>query len=231
MRGRVPRGPVALGVVIDDVVLLEKVCRGRAVQPHECHSTFSSSAFAPRTCMLGCRHEKKSFFMQPEAEFWGAQAWGKLESCPGLTHRLPGPDKESLEKEHRALTPTPNSTGPGCKERRAPTQPALGPDTKSGPRHRAPTERAPACRSRCSPVLKLYYQTRTIQPAFGDGHSSTKVVLPEKADQPPAGDRHSSTKVVLPEKENPAPPGTDRRSSTKAVPEKENPAGRRRRSF
>ena len=35
------------------------------------------------------------------------------------------------------------------------------------------------------PVLKLYYQRREMQPAAGDGGSSTKVVLPEKEN--PAG--------------------------------------------
>ena len=36
-------------------------------------------------------------------------------------------------------------------------------------------------------VLKLYYQRTKIQPAAGDGGSSTKVVLPE--DENPAGRR------------------------------------------
>ena len=34
-----------------------------------------------------------------------------------------------------------------------------------------PKRQAPACRSRCSPVLKLYYQRRKIQPASGNNHS------------------------------------------------------------
>ena len=82
-----------------------------------------------------------------------------------------------------------------------------------------------------APVLKLYYQrivlpeNKKIQPATGNGRSSTKVVLPENENpasrrrrpfqyhrcttrkrkiQPAAGDGRSSTKVVLAENENPA---------------------------
>ena len=43
-----------------------------------------------------------------------------------------------------------------------------------------------------------------MQPAAGDGGSSTKVVLPENENAAAAGDGGSSTKVVLPENENPA---------------------------
>ena len=43
-----------------------------------------------------------------------------------------------------------------------------------------------------------------MQPAAGDGGSSTKVVLPENENPAAAGDGGSSTKVVLPENENAA---------------------------
>ena len=43
-----------------------------------------------------------------------------------------------------------------------------------------------------------------MQPAAGDGGSSTKVVLPKNEKPPAAGDGRSSIKVVLPENENPA---------------------------
>ena len=56
-------------------------------------------------------------------------------------------------------------------------------------------------RKRTVPVLKLYFQRTIIQPAAGDGRSSTKVVLPENGIQLAAGDGRSSTKVVL-ENEN-----------------------------
>ena len=55
------------------------------------------------------------------------------------------------------------------------------------------------------PVLKLYNQRMKIQPAAGDGRSSTKVVLPENEKiQPAAEDGRSSIKVALPENEKPA---------------------------
>ena len=74
MRGRVPRGPVALGVVIDDVVLLEKVCRGKVVPLDSCHSPILIDRPRAAYSAVGLpRHQKKSFFMQPEAEFWGVQ--------------------------------------------------------------------------------------------------------------------------------------------------------------
>ena len=50
-------------------------------------------------------------------------------------------------------------------------------------------------------------ENERIQPAAGDGGSSTKVVLPKNENiQPAAGDGGSSTKVVLPENDNPAGP-------------------------
>ena len=95
---------------------------------------------------------------------------------------------------------------------RAPTQGAPGPDTKSaGPRHkerRALTERAPACRSRCSPVLKLYYHEDEGKSSPAKNRcSSTKVVLPGKEIQPPET-VVLLLKGVLPEKENPVLPET-----------------------
>ena len=53
-------------------------------------------------------------------------------------------------------------------------------------------------------VVKLCYQKRQIQPAAGDGRSSTKVAAPEKEN--PAGRRRRpfQYKDVVPEKENPA---------------------------
>ena len=54
-----------------------------------------------------------------------------------------------------------------------------------------------------APVLKLYCQRTKIQPAAGDGGSSTKGVLPEN-ENPAGGDGGSSTRVVLQENQNPA---------------------------
>ena len=53
-------------------------------------------------------------------------------------------------------------------------------------------------------MLKWDYQRAKIQPAAGDGRSSTKVVLQKVKVQPAAGDDRSSTNVGLPENENPA---------------------------
>ena len=74
------------------------------------------------------------------------------------------------------------------------------------------------CPATAFPVLKFYYQRMEIQPAAGDGRSSTKLVLSENDTavpvlnlyyqrtkiQPAAGHGRSSTKLVLPENENPA---------------------------
>ena len=54
------------------------------------------------------------------------------------------------------------------------------------------------------PVLKLYYKKTKIQPAAGEGRSSTKVVLPENENPAGRRRRRSSAKVVLAENENPA---------------------------
>ena len=76
------------------------------------------------------------------------------------------------------------------------------------------------------PILKLYYQKTKIQPAAGDGGSSTKVV------RAAAADGGSSTKVVYYQRTKIQPAAGDGGSSTKVVlPESENPAGRRRRRF
>ena len=97
------------------------------------------------------------------------------------------------------------------------------------------------------PVLKLYYQRTRIQPAAGDGGSSTKVVLPENED--PAGPPETAVPVLqlyyqrtkiqparrrrrfqyqsctTRERRSSRPAG-DGGSSTKVVlPENENPAG------
>ena len=102
------------------------------------------------------------------------------------------------------------------------------------------------------PVLKLYYQRTKIQPAAGDGGSSTKVVLPENENR--AGRRRlrfQYERCTTRERKSSRPPETavpvlelyykrtkiqpaagDGGSSTKVVlPENENPAGRRRRRF
>ena len=137
----------------------------------------------------------------------------------GPTQRAPGPT-QSAGPRHKKGAPGPTlSAGPRHKERRAPTQRAgpgrksagRGPPGRHRPRQKAPgpdTDR-PLFGDRCSsiifPVRKLYYQRRKIQPALGDGRSSTKVVHYQRRKiQPAAGDGRSSTKVVLPEKENPA---------------------------
>ena len=51
-------------------------------------------------------------------------------------------------------------------------------------------------RRRCS--TNLYYQRTSIQPAAGDGRSSTKVVLPEGEKEAAAGDGRCSTTLLLP---------------------------------
>ena len=124
------------------------------------------------------------------------------ERSAGPRHRpqqkAPGPHtdhrdvtKGVLAEDRRAPTPTLD------REHWAPTQRrSAGPRHKEGapgPRHKerqAPTERAPACRSRCSPVLKLYYQKRKIQPAAGDRCFSIKFYYQRRKIQPAAGDRY-----------------------------------------
>ena len=91
LRGRLPRSPLCLGIVIDDLVVLERVARGQALDLAACHSPrvvallkhAYSSAKLPT-------HPKKSFFMDKVAHFWGADVFGKLGLAqPSWTRLIP----------------------------------------------------------------------------------------------------------------------------------------------
>ncbi|CAE7732556.1 unnamed protein product, partial [Symbiodinium necroappetens] len=79
LRNPPPRQPLGLGVIIDDLIVIEKAARGQDFDPQTCHSPrivarmheVYSSARLPR-------HEKKGFFMESRASFWGADVLGDV---------------------------------------------------------------------------------------------------------------------------------------------------------
>ena len=79
LRNPPPRQPLGLGVIIDDLIVIEKAARGEDFDPQSCHSPrvvarmheVYSSVRLPR-------HEKKGFFMESRASFWGADVLGDL---------------------------------------------------------------------------------------------------------------------------------------------------------
>ena len=91
LRGRLPRSVLCLGIVIDDLVVLERVARGAA---------FNISCHSPRVVALLKQayssadlptHPKKSFFMDKVALFWGADVFrgtGTCAACLDSAHPL-----------------------------------------------------------------------------------------------------------------------------------------------
>ncbi|CAE7717395.1 unnamed protein product [Symbiodinium sp. CCMP2592] len=78
IRGRVPRSPVMVGVLIDDLVLLEKALRGDAFNPADCRSPrLVETLHAAYSQVFLPRHEKKAFHLTTEASFWGADLLGE----------------------------------------------------------------------------------------------------------------------------------------------------------
>ena len=79
LRGPIPRSPCMLGLVIDDVIILEKALRGDRFDPGSCRSRVVASALHRAYYQAGLpRHEKKGFLAATSASFWGADVLGEL---------------------------------------------------------------------------------------------------------------------------------------------------------
>ncbi|OLP80262.1 hypothetical protein AK812_SmicGene39345 [Symbiodinium microadriaticum] len=90
-RGAIPRSPTVLGLVIDDVIVIEKGLRSPGFIPAASHSMRISRALHAayaKACLP--RHEKKAFFAQTSASFWGADVLGELGVArPAWTRLIP----------------------------------------------------------------------------------------------------------------------------------------------
>ena len=79
IRGRVPRSPLMVGVLIDDLVILERALRGEAFDVNQCRSPVLIKRLREAYSELKLpRHEKKAFYCAREASFWGADVLGEL---------------------------------------------------------------------------------------------------------------------------------------------------------
>ena len=77
LRGRIPRSPSLLGIVIDDLVLLEKVVRGIPANADNCSRPALVKRIRAAYERVGLpRHAGKGFALQSFGEFWGAQVFG-----------------------------------------------------------------------------------------------------------------------------------------------------------
>ena len=87
LRGRLPRCPLCLGVVIDELVILERVARGDSFSLAACHSPCVASLLKRAYSSANLpTHPKKSFFMDKVAHFGVQMSLGilGLYGRPGL---------------------------------------------------------------------------------------------------------------------------------------------------
>ena len=91
LRGRVPRSPLMLGVVIDDLVVLEKLARGIPCSTIHCHSARVMACLRAAYASAHLpTHDKKAFYLAQDASFWGAEVFGELGSVrPSWTRLVP----------------------------------------------------------------------------------------------------------------------------------------------
>ena len=79
LRNRIPRSPLMLGIVIDDLVVIERVASGMPLTEHTCHSPQVMACLKGAYAAAGLpTHDKKAFALVSDASFWGAEMLGAV---------------------------------------------------------------------------------------------------------------------------------------------------------